>query len=109
MIPIIIHALRQVVHPRFFESERGFQGQFQANLQAAGAVPPNAILEEEHQKTMARHGITRRPDLTVHVPTPAGGNVRVGNLVVFELKRAASAADAREDFAALDDIVGALD
>jgi hypothetical protein len=109
VIPTIVIALRQVVHPRFFANERGFQGQFQANLQAAGAIPPNAILEEEHQKTLARHGIRRRPDLTLHVPTPVGGNVRVGNFAVFELKRTASAAEAREDFNALDDVVGCLD
>jgi hypothetical protein len=109
VIPTIIAALRQVAHPRFFQNERGCQGQFQANLQAAGVVPPNAILEEEHQKTMARHGITRRPDLVLHVPTPEDGNVRIGNLVVFELKRASSAAEAREDFNALDDVLGALD
>lgn len=34
MIETIHDALRRVVHPRFFETERGFQGAFQANLHA---------------------------------------------------------------------------
>lgn len=109
MIPLIVQALKLVVHPRFFENERGFQGQFQAHLQHAGAAPVDAIVEEEHQKTIGRHGITRRPDIIIHVPTPDGGNVRLGNFAVFALKRRASAAEAADDFEALDDMIDALD
>lgn len=109
MIPLIIEALQRVEHPRFFENERGFQGQFQANLQIAGAAPPNAIVEEEHQKTRTRHRIRRRPDIIIHIPTPDGGNRRAGNFAVFNLKRAAGPAAAVKDFVALDALIEALD
>ena len=111
MIRIALEALQRITHPRFFETERGFQGEFQANIRATipATNQPDAIVEEEYQKCLGTHGIRRRPDVIVHVPTPPGQNCRLGNLAVFELKLAARPAEARQDFKALDDIIDAMD
>lgn len=110
MIETIHDALRRVSHPRFFETERGFQGAFQANLHVAlgHPIPADAIIEEEHQKRRKVHGIRRRPDVIVHVPTPPGGNRRLGNLAVFALKLKAGPSQARLDFKKLDEILRVL-
>ncbi len=44
MVPMNMEALRGVTHPRFFDSERGFQAEFLANLRTA---LPNAGLPGE--------------------------------------------------------------
>jgi hypothetical protein len=111
MTPLVVDALRRVVHARFFETERGFQGAFQANLR--DVLPKDqfadAIVEEEYQKKFGLHGLTRRPDVIVHIPAADGGDRRRGNFAVFALKLEAGPAAAEEDFAVLDEIVGALD
>jgi hypothetical protein len=111
MIPSITAALRAVSTPRFFDTERGYQGEFLAELHAALraiGMPGGAILEQEAQKTLAAHGINIRPDLIVHVPTVAGGNRAVGNFTVFEFKLRGGPRKAQEDFDNLDAIIGAL-
>lgn len=111
MIEAVIEALRRVSHPRFFETERGFQGEFQKNL--SSAIPSlqldGAIVEEEYQKRMREHGIKFRPDIIVHIPTQEGGNRREGNFAVFALKLNANPAKARDDFGALDELFDMLD
>ena len=72
-------------------------------------LPPEAIVEEEYQKRIKIHGIRRRPDVIVHVPTQPGNDRRVGNLAVFALKLRATPTEARHDFAALDAMFRALD
>lgn len=112
MIPVIVEALRAVTNARFFRTERGFQAEFLANLRAALpalGLPGDAIVEQEYQKHLRLHGIRRRPDVIIHVPTQEGGSRREGNFAVFALKLAASPAKARSDFDALDAIIQALD
>ena len=75
MIPAIVTALRAVSKPRFFETERGYQGEFLAELRAALPAlgpPGDIIVEQEYQKTLPRHNINIRPDIIVHVPTADG-------------------------------------
>jgi hypothetical protein len=110
LIDAVIRALTAITNARFFETERGFQGAFQANLVAAlgDRVPPEAIVEEEYQKRIKIHGIRRRPDVIVHTPTQAGGDFRAGNFAVFALKLRANPSDARQDFEALDAMFAAL-
>jgi hypothetical protein len=111
MIPTIATALRGVSTPRFFETERGYQGEFLARLHASLpeiGLPGSAIVEQEYQKRLKDHGITVRPDVIIHVPTREGGNRREGNFAVFELKRKATLDEAREDFGSLDAVIKAL-
>jgi len=64
-------ALKEVRHPRFFENERGYQGQLycqlQAQLRQRGLLDGGAILELEYQKS-SRHGTGQRPDIVFHIP-----------------------------------------
>jgi hypothetical protein len=36
------------------------------------ALDGDAIVEQGYQKRMRDHGIDRRPDIIIHVPTPGG-------------------------------------
>ena len=109
MISKVRQALQAIDHPRFFETERGYQGQFNVQLAGLlhGAELEGAIVEEEYQKNMKRHGIRRRPDLIVHVPT-AQADRSQGNFTVIQFKRKASARKAKADFEALDEIFDKL-
>jgi hypothetical protein len=110
VIEAVVQALSAVTNARFFETERGFQGAFQANLAIAlgDRVPPEAIVEEEYQKRIRIHGIRRRPDVIVHTPTQPGGDRCAGNFAVFALKLRATPSEARQDFDALDAMFAAL-
>lgn len=112
MVQIIVECLKSVRRARFFETERGYQGELLAELRARlpqAGLPGHAIVEQEYQKRLPDHGVRVRPDIIIHVPTPDGRNRRQGNFAVFELKRRAGQAEAREDFASLDAVLGALD
>ena len=111
MVPTITRALRRVTNARFFESERGYQGELFGELR--GALPAialdgHAIVEQEYQKRMRDHGIDRRPDIIIHVPTDEGGNRREGNFAVFELNFKAGPREAQEDFDNLDMVIDRL-
>lgn len=114
-ICIIAEALKSVQATRFFRSERGFQGQFHVGLDLLlkdkGLVSNQAIIEEEYQKTIPKHGITHRPDLIVHIPFEAGltRSRREGNFVAFEFKFRASQLDAIDRFIKLNDYLTELD
>jgi hypothetical protein len=89
----------------------GYQGELLAELRSALpelALDGDAIVEQEYQKRMRDHGIDRRPDIIIHVPTPEGGDRREGNFAVFELNFKAGPKEAQEDFENLDTIIGAL-
>lgn len=112
MVEIIVECLRGVRQARFFETERGYQGELLAELRARlpeAGVPGDAIVEQEYQKRLPDHGIRVRPDIIIHIPTPAGANRQQGNFAVFELKLRAGQAEARDDFANLDAVLGSLD
>jgi hypothetical protein len=115
LICTIANALKSVTATRFFNSERGFQGQFHVELEnlfrERGLIPNKAIVEEEYQKTIPNHGISHRPDLIVHIPFETGltGSRREGNFVAFELKIRASRLDAIDRFIKLNDYITLLD
>ena len=99
-------ALRQVAEPRFLRTERGFQGQFYCALQRAleqrGLLAGGRILEIEYQKS-ARHRMAQRPDIVLHVPAEeSGARVAENNFAVWAVKRRATSAQAKDDFAKLD-------
>ena len=85
-----------------YENERGFQGQLLIELSRrlpTGSLQ-GAILEQEHQKTLVRHGLTIRPDIVIHEPfDPAVHRSRKdGNVAAIELKCRASPRQASDDF-----------
>jgi hypothetical protein len=102
----LTEALAEIREPRFFATERGYQGALGAALERRlprAKFPRSPILEHEHQKTAKLHKTTIRPDIIVHVPFDRGATkTRAhGNFVAIELKRRASAGKAREDFRSL--------
>jgi hypothetical protein len=111
IVSTISECLGSVRNARFFDTERGYQGELYAELRArlpAISLPGDAIVEEEYQKRLPEHGVRVRPDIIVHIPTPSGGNRRHGNFAVLELKLSAGPTAARKDFAKLDAVLDAL-
>src|ERR1700739_4567373 len=112
MIDEILTGVRQVVHPRFFENERGYQGALAGRLMALlgrGVYPGDLIVEEEYQKRLKDHGLRIRPDIIIHRPAAVGENRSLDNHAVVLLKRAASRRRAERDFFDLNAIINALD
>jgi|SRR5690606_11759465 hypothetical protein len=106
LLEAIRESLVAITESRFYENERGFQGQLLIQLsQRTPALIPNnhAILEQEHQKTLEHHGLDIRPDIILHKPfDPAIHQSRKdGNFAVIELKRRAGPKKAVEDFESL--------
>lgn len=99
-------ALAAIKEPRFFATERGYQGALISELKsriAEADFPDDPIVEQEYQKTLPNHGINIRPDIIIHIPFERGLNQRrdQGNFVAIEMKRQSTAADAEADFASL--------
>jgi hypothetical protein len=105
-------ALQAVAEPRFWRTERGFQGRFYCALQQAldsgGLLPDGRILEMEYQKS-ADHNIYQRPDIVLHVPAEESNAPRSAhNFAVWALKRKATLREASDDFEKLDQMFDAL-
>lgn len=106
----LTEALRAIIAPRFYETERGFQGELLVQLGKRLALPDQVIIEQEHQKRAAAHGLTCRPDIIVHAPF---NEIRhedrsQGNHIVIELKVRATSKEATEDFESLGDMIETL-
>jgi hypothetical protein len=103
-------ALAAITAPRFFSTERGFQGELLVQLSQRIRLPDQAILEQEYQKRQHEHGLTIRPDIVIHEPfDPTRFTDRTqGNLAVVELKLCATAAEAAKDFASLATMIKVL-
>jgi len=113
LVAITFQAITNVKHPRFWETERGFHGEFHAVLREiliseriiAYAGP---ILEQEYQKS-SRHGLSQRPDSILHMPAKQWGLKQYeGNFAVWALKRHSSEDEAKLDFERLDEMFDAL-
>jgi hypothetical protein len=104
-------ALAACAHPRWFETERGFQGQLLVELAKRIRLPDQAIIEQEYQKRLADHGLRIRPDIIIHEPyDPDRHTSRAnGNIAVIELKLNGSAEEATADFASLSAMLSVLD
>ena len=106
-LALLRDALSNIREPRFFNTERGFQGellvQLRNRLQHAG-LPGDPIVEQEYQKRMPLHRLNIRPDIVVHIPFERGRAERrdQGNFVAMELKLRATEDEARGDFANLE-------
>lgn len=114
LLNFIRESLFAIKHPRFYETERGFQGVLLAEL--VRRIPSikcqePIIVEQEYQKRMSDHGMRIRPDLVIHVPFEAGrqSSRREGNFVAFELKLKAGVNEALADYANLSSMCEVLD
>lgn len=108
-------ALQAIKTPRFFETERGYQGELLAEIRKRlpeiRAVSEDAVVEQEFQKTTGTHGLRLRPDLIIHVPfdNERHSTRREGNYICFELKLRATEAQAIEAYRNLAQLMHALD
>jgi hypothetical protein len=96
-------ALAGITSPRFFQTERGYQGALLARLHERQQLPSHIVVEQEYQKRAGQHGLTIRPDIVVHEPfDPERHDTRTdGNAAVIELKLRATAEEALADFQSL--------
>lgn len=110
MREMVLAALREsmqkILDPRFYETERGYQGALVAQLTMHlefADFNGHPIIEQEYQKTLPNHGITIRPDVIVHIPFSKewAADRTHGNVVAIELKRRATNSDAVADFQSL--------
>jgi len=102
IIQAIRDSIASIVNPRFYETERGFQGELGAELRNRlnGLEIEGAIVEQEYQKRMKEHGFRIRPDIIIHIPFEGAGfsSRAEGNFVVIELKRQAIEGEALADY-----------
>lgn len=103
LLDVVVEALISVTNPHYYEDERGFQGEFYAQLSLRlrdMVLPEGALLREEYQKRLAEHGLRVRPDIILHEPFDLGRHRgrNEGNHAVMELKRRASPAAAADAF-----------
>src|SRR5256886_12182198 len=96
-------SLAAITAPRFFQTERGYQGALLTQLTGCLQLPDYGIVEQEYQKKARLHSLTVRPDIIVHEPfNPDRHGARTeGNVAVVELKLRATPADALADFESL--------
>jgi len=114
LLAAIRASLEAIATQRCYDNEHAYQGQLLVELsnRLAGWIAEDGLLlEPEHQKTLANHGLTIRPDLIIHQPFDPHihANRRQGNIAAFELKRLASPKAAREDFASLAAMIRVLE
>lgn len=103
IVSCIRASLSAIAAPRFFETERGYQGALLAQLSRRLRLLAPEIVEQEYQKRLQEHGLTIRPDIIIHEPfDPARHAARSrGNRAVIELKLNATPDEAADDFANL--------
>ncbi len=113
-IEIIINALKEIKSPRFFNTERGFQGEFKSALGKIlleqNIFPDEAIIEEEYQKSLKFHGIRQRPDLVIHVPVISShfNNRKENNYIVFAFKLSGDKNKVMKDLEKLEEMIDKL-
>ena len=102
LLNIVRESLLEITNPRFFETERGFQGMLLHKIQSrlSGEAWAPAVVEQEYPKKLKEHGLRIRPDLIIHVPfnPEEQKSRRENNFVVIELKLRANKERAIEDY-----------
>ena len=106
LLSIVADSLASITAPRYYETERGFQGELYAEMRnrlGDSILPPGAQLEQEYQKTLCAHGLDIRPDIIIHEPFDERRHAarHAGNHAVIELKLAASKRAASKTFESL--------
>jgi hypothetical protein len=95
LVACVTESLAAITAPRFFQTERGYQGALLTQLDRRLRLPDHAIIEQEYQKQAGLHGLTIRPDIIIHEPFDPGRHAgrTEGNLAAVELKRKATPSD----------------
>ena len=101
-----LDALARIRNPRFYKTERGFQGEFAAvvhqGMNSQALIGEQFVVEEEYQKRRI-HLTRQRPDLILHLPTEVSGAIpNQNNIAVWAFKQKAHPGKARRDFENLD-------
>lgn len=111
LIRSIHAALSSIVEPRFFETERGFQGALLGELHQRVPLAAGTVIEQEYQKRLLIHGISQRPDIVIHEPfDPFRHRAPTdGNHAVLEIKRRSTERQAILDFEKLRVMTEVLD
>ena len=113
LLNIVRESLLEITNPRFFETERGFQGMLLHKIQSrlSGEAWAGAIVEQEYPKKLKEHGLRIRPDLIIHVPfnPEEHKSRREDNFAVIELKLRANKERAIEDYNHLSNMCNELD
>jgi hypothetical protein len=110
----LIPLISKITNLRFFETERGYQGELVSllneYLKKKNLFPKEFIVEQEHQKSVKHHNIRQRPDIIIHVPIEAGltKDRAKNNFLVIALKRKGDAKSIIGDFEKLDEMFGEL-
>lgn len=105
ILEIIKASLSSITNPRFYETERGYQGELGGELR--NRLPllelDGTIVEQEYQKRMKDHGFRIRPDIIIHVPFERSiyTSREEGNFVVIELKHQGTENEALADYESL--------
>ena len=113
LLSIVKESMEAIRNPRFYKTERGYQGAFLAEL--SRRLPTlsweGAIIEQEYQKRIPSHGLNIRPDIIIHVPFEEGrhNSRKEGNFVVFELKLNTTMEEAMQDYSNLSSMCEMLD
>lgn len=104
-------ALASIVEPRFFETERGFQGALLGELHRRVPLAAGTVIEQEYQKRLLVHGISQRPDIIIHEPFDPSRHREPseGNYAVLEIKRRSTERQATLDFEKLRVMTEVLD
>lgn len=113
LLSAVVASLTAVNAPHYYEDERGFQGEFYAQLHHRlrdMVLPEGAMLREEYQKKLSQHRLRIRPDIILHEPfNPDRHRGRDdGNHAVMELKRRATRRTADDAFASLIAMIATL-
>jgi hypothetical protein len=111
LIGAVRAALASIVEPRFFATERGFQGALLSELHRRVLLVVGTVIEQEYQKRLLIHGISQRPDIIIHEPFDPSlhREPSEGNYAVMEIKRRSTERHARLDFEKLRVMIEVLD
>ena len=116
IIEATIEALKSIRNPRYFNNERGYQGEFYCALRKQLAeravigldkhdtIIGDIILDMEYQKRGV-HRTQQRPDIILHKPAKVTNtSVDENNFAVWALKRKCRCPKAKKDFTKLNEM-----
>lgn len=94
-------ALKIINNPIYFDDERAYQAELYRILgnEIYGIGPQLSMIQSECPKTNRKHGMNKRPDIIIHIPSMITGSpVNEDNFAVIELKYKSSPSKAIYDF-----------